>query len=241
MMRDVYKPYLTEWLSHHRSMGVDHFFIYDHGSDEPLARTLRNEKDVSVELILGAPTSTYDPHKTSYLKFLAKIQSGELPHYDRVAFIDEDEFIICTKGNLKDTLNNYLAYPAIGISWRIFGSSGLIYRTPDPQKTKFTKYTGIYYHANINMKSIVNPYLVKDNLSPHSFSYYFGNCVNEHGIAIPSHYTYPSYSYIWINHYWTRSKDEFEMKARRGMVETGEVRNVSMFDEVDAHCTESTV
>jgi hypothetical protein len=238
-MRDIYKPYLDEWLAHHRSIGVDHFFIYDHDSVEPLSRILKGNPDITVKPIHGIPSKSKDIHKESYLDFLTMIQSGSLPHFDRVAFIDEDEFITCINGNLKTTLLNYLDSPAIGISWRIFGSSGVLTRTPELQSKKFTKYTGKYYHSNINMKSIVNPYLVKENLSPHSFSYYLGNCVNEHHIVIPSHYTYPSYDYIWINHYWTRSREEFIVKANRGMVETGETRDYSMFDNVEMNCTES--
>lgn len=234
MIRDAYKPYFEEWLEHHRSIGVDHFFIYDHESIEPI----KGAKDITVERVTGDPKQ-FDVHRESYTRFLSKIQSGELPHFDRVAFIDEDEFITCTNNSLKDTLLNYLDCSALGISWRIFGSSGVKTRTPERQKVKFTKYTGKYYLSNINMKSIVNPYLVKDILSPHSFSYHLGNCVNEHKIVIPSHYTYPSYDYIWINHYWTRSREEFIVKADRGMCETGETRDYSMFDDVERNCTES--
>ncbi len=239
MIRDAYKPYLDEWLAHHRALGIDHFFIYDHDSVEPLARILKNASDVTVKPIHGTPSANLGVHKTSYLDFLGLLKEGYLPHYDRVAFIDEDEFIICSNGSIKDTLANYQDCPAIGVSWRIFGSSGVQTRTPELQAKKFTKHTSRFYHSNINMKSIVNPYLVKDYLSPHSFSYHLGNAVNEHHIVIPSHYTYPSYDYIWINHYWTRSREEFIVKADRGLADTGEKRDYSMFDDVEINCTES--
>lgn len=239
MMRDVYKPYLDEWLTHHRSIGVDHFFIYDHDSIEPLAKILKDQSDITVSPIHGTPSKDLDIHRVSYLTFLGLIQNGLLPHFDRVAFIDEDEFITCVNKDLKKTLENYLEFPALGISWRMFGSSGLLTRTPELQSRKFTKYTGAYYHSNINIKSIVNPYLVKDVLSAHSFSYYLGNCVSEHKIVIPSHYSYPSYDIIWLTHYWTRSKEEFIAKATRGIAENGEARNLLMLDDVDKNCTET--
>jgi hypothetical protein len=239
LIKDPYKPYLIEWLNYHRSIGVDHFFIYDNESEPGIVELVKDlpfRNEISVEMINGGGSLVPNVQINSYAKFLSDLKY--LPHYDRVAFIDEDEFIICKNGDLKSTLENYINYPGIGISWRMFGSSGLLTRTPEPQMKKFTKYTGAYYHSNINIKSIVNPYLVSTIRSPHSFSFHYGNLVNEHKIPIELHYSYPSYDYLWINHYWLRSKEEWIVKANRGQV-TGEKRNLLWFEDVEKNCTES--
>lgn len=241
-MKNIYEPYLIEWLNHHHSLGVDHFFIYDNDSKVPITESIKDirfNSDISVELAPGKSSSILNIQMQSYTKFLSDIQESRLPHYDRVAFIDEDEFIICENSSIKETLKNYLSYPALGLSWKVFGSSGLINQTPEPQMKKFTKHTGRYYEANINIKSIVNPYLVKAAINPHSFSYHFGQCVNIHKIPIEGSFAYPVHQTIWINHYWTRSLEEWKLKAERGSPDNGQKRNLSMFDELEANCTES--
>ncbi|MCJ7761672.1 glycosyltransferase family 2 protein [Candidatus Bathyarchaeota archaeon] len=241
LMKNVYKPYLQEWLDHHRSIGVDHFFLFDNDSEVPLSETIKDipNSDISIELAHGKALPSLNIQMASYDHFLSAIQEATLPHYDRVAFIDEDEFIICANNNLKATLNDYLGYPAISLSWKMFGSSGLLTRTPEPQMKKFTKYTGIYYRGNVNIKCIVNPYLVKKAVDPHSFTYHMGTCVNTHKIPIEGHYSCAVHEIAWINHYWTRSLEEWKLKAERGSPNNGQKRDLTMFDELNYNCTET--
>jgi hypothetical protein len=238
IIKDPYTPYLLEWLEYHREIGIDHFFIYDNDSAVPISSVVSGN-DITIEVIHNTPITAVNAQLEAYNRFLLKLTSGELPYFDRIAFIDEDEFITCPNTDIKSVLSNYLSYPALALSWRIFGSSGLLHRTPESQVKKFTKYTGRYYESNINIKCIVNPYLVSKVTTPHSFEYHFGHCVNVHKIPIEYAFSYPVYDLIWINHYWTRSLDEFKEKALvRGMV-GGKKRSMDMFEDVERNCTES--
>jgi len=156
IIRDSYEPYLLEWLNYHHSIGVDLFFIYDNESVVPIIKTIKNlnfRKDIHIENISGLASPTCNIQRLSYLKFLTDIRAGTLPHCDRVAFIDEDEFIICENGNIKKTLEGYVEFSAIAINWRIFGSSGLIEQSPIPQMEKFTSYTDSSYKVTITSKA----------------------------------------------------------------------------------------
>ena len=229
-IKDIYEPYLSEWLNHHRSIGVDYFFLYDNESRIPLTA---DRSDMYVEKI-----SDKIPQLRSYRKCLADINSGALPFCDRVAFIDEDEFIICENNDIKETLSEYAEFSALGISWRMFGSSGLLAQTPEPQMKKFTHYAGPEADINNHIKSIVNPFLVKEALNPHYFSYTKGNCVNIDKVIIEEAFTKPIYRKLWINHYWTRSLEEWYIKVVRGRADSDDKRDLKMFDDLNSLCTE---
>jgi hypothetical protein len=236
IMRDVYEPYLTEWLNHHRSIGVDCFFLYDNDSKKSIVESIKDvpfKNKIYVEYCPGVASPANNVQMFSYHKFLNDFSK----EFDRVAFIDEDEFIICENGDIKATLSDYLDFPGLALSWRVFGSSGLIKQTPVPQMEKFVYYAPKYL-GNINVKSIVDPKLVGSVSNPHVFSYTKENCVTVDKLPLKGAYAIPTYHTAWINHYWTRSLEEWNAKAARGRADNGEARDISMFDDLNVMCTE---
>lgn len=236
IIKDCYTPYLLEWFNYHHSIGVDCFFIYDNGSEEPIwgiANTLPFKDDIHVELITGPVKQTY-----AYHKCIQDIQSGALPACDRVAFIDDDEFIVCENGDIRETLKEYGEFSGLGISWRVFGSSGIKEKTSEGQRSKFTQYTTPDFSANQHIKSIVNPFLATGTAgNPHAFNYSEGNCVNVNKDVIENAFTTPIYKKIWLDHYFTRSLEEWEEKVARGRSDLAVKRPLSEFYEVDFNCS----
>jgi len=232
IMKDVYEPYLIEWLDHHRSIGVDYFFIYDNDSIIPVESV---DDDVIIFKVSGIAKQI-----TTYDKCLADMKSKILPHCDRLAFIDEDEFIICENNDIKKTLQEYTKYPALGITWRVFGSSGLKVRTPEPQRTKFTKFTtGHPYEKHI--KSIVDPLrTIGSSGNPHFFAYRNNEtCVNVNHEPVEGPFTIPIYNKIWIDHYYTRSMEEWKDKVAGGMAtdHSKGARDFRLIDGIDTNCS----
>ncbi|MBE3141927.1 MAG: hypothetical protein IMZ53_15230 [Thermoplasmata archaeon] len=80
--------------------------------------------------------------------------------------------------------------------------------------------------------------MVKKLLNPHSFSYAQGNCVNVNKEIIEGAFSTPVYEKIWINHYWTRSLEEWDAKVARGQADTGQKRDSKLFDDLNRSCTE---
>jgi len=220
MIKDPYPPYLMEWLHHHRDLGVDKFFIYDNDSSFPISKIIERcefKEDIKVFGVPGIYMQL-----PIYARCIKEFKSGELPFCNWVAFIDEDEFIICENEDIKATLEEYNGYPGLGISWRVYGSSGVKTRSPIPQKEKFIYPTSPKFYMNRNVKSIVNPFKVSEpRKNPHSFNYIEGFCVNVDFKPFKGRRSrgaflrYPIHRKIWINHYETRSQEEWEEKARR--------------------------
>lgn len=233
IMKDVYEPYLQEWLAHHRSIGVDYFFLYDNDSIIPLDAIISKSDDIFIEIIHGKAQQI-----PVYDGCLEDMKSGLLPHCDWLAFIDEDEFIHCESGDIKQTLSEYSDYPALGLSWRVFGSSGLKFKTPEPQQSKFTQFThGHPYEQHI--KSIVDPSrTICSSGTPHDFKYVEGDCINIDREPIIGPFSSPIYRKIWIDHYYIRSLEEWKEKIAKGRADVRmQERDFRLIDEIDASCS----
>lgn len=106
--------YLEEWISYHRRIGVEKFYIYDNESKIPIASTLAKlieEKVVVVTDISGSAVQC-----EAYKLCLRK--HGRKSRW--MGFIDLDEFIVpkSTSGNLRLFLKDYEQYGAVGINWQ---------------------------------------------------------------------------------------------------------------------------
>ena len=71
---------------------------------------------------------------------------------------------------------------------------------------------------NRHIKTIVNTRFVKLCMGPHHFTYEPGKyCVNENSKYIKGPFNRPyTYKFIQMNHYVTRSREDFELKRKRG-------------------------
>jgi hypothetical protein len=195
--------YLQEWLNHHRSMGVDHFFIYDNQSTIPISKTLSNETDVTIKIW----TDNEIASQCRAYKDCCNYNS----EYDYIAFIDTDEFIMLNgTNNIKDFLGSFRKpFDAFAMSWRNYGQ-------PQPyftEKTDSTNY--VYYCENIHVKCFADPKKVIWFPTPHS-PQINGICVNELGALVNGPYMDHTSKNIWIKHIWTRSESEFVEKINRG-------------------------
>ena len=86
------------------------------------------------------------------------------------AFIDTDEYIVLydNTSSLPALLREYRAYPALRISWRLFGSSGWVERPPNGMLRSYTACEPLPHH---NFKSIVQPVQVVAVKNAHNFDY----------------------------------------------------------------------
>lgn len=239
IIKDCYEPYLLEWFNHHHSIGVDYFFIYDNESKIPIQKTissLKFQSSIYVEQFPGK--ASQNVQRLSYFKFLEDLKGGSLPHCDRVAFLDDDEFIICEDGNIKDTLLDYLEFSGLALSWRMFGSSGILKRSPASQMKKFVYYTSSNYLGNVNIKSIVDPYLVSGPIHAHAFYYTQGFCVDVDRKLVESYIMSPIYRRMWINHYYTGTIEDWKEKLIRGRSDASDPRDPLDLNTIDSICTE---
>jgi hypothetical protein len=235
-------PYLTDWLQYHTDLGVDVFYIYDHESEPSVASRLGLQlADFNVSLI---KIEGQAPQLAAYNHCIQNVKNGTLPHADRIAFIDDDEFIVCENRDLKKTLEQYSQESGLAVNWLIYGSSGLKSKTPVSQRKKFVHHLDPSDDINKHIKVIVDPSKVDNFYTPHCCTYLQGKCVDVDFKTVPSAFTErPKHHIIWLNHYWTRSEQEYKEKADRTRADTVDknaTHKVEFFNDVDKRCIHQT-
>ncbi|GAB6057625.1 glycosyltransferase family 2 protein [Desulfonatronum parangueonense] len=201
--------FIIDWLDFHFAIGFEKVYLFDNNSKIPLAGLLAEYIDLQLVQVFEINDIEY-PQLTAYASFIKE--------YSKIAkwicFIDIDEYIVLKKTkDVKVLLENYELYAALGVSWKIFGSSGHISR---PKESVFYSYTNVVSNHNL-IKSIVCGEKVKSVSSPHHFLYKNDHyCVNEHYIPIIGPRSYHSTEYVQLNHYYYKSQQDFESKISRG-------------------------
>jgi hypothetical protein len=205
------KEYIKEFIQYHLFLGFDHIYLYD-------------DEDVPIYKDLLDPSWPVTIIPIILIKENASQRTKMLNHFFRnyknkhfwAACIDVDEFIVLKKhDNIHDFLNEYIPNNGgIGINWVLFGSNGHKVYTDKPVLERFIKCG----NPNQHIKTI---FVCKDAIemsNPHFVSRYrFGHTKSTNNIKIPNAFnTNPDMSICQINHYHTKSEEEYAQKQKRG-------------------------
>jgi hypothetical protein len=139
-------------------------------------------------------------------------------------------------------LTKYESFGGLGVFWHCFGSNGHLKRQPSVIHA-FTRRAPDYWEQNNHIKSIVQPRhaIAVPMADPHHFKYAKGYwCVDEYGVKIEAARRWPRTSdKIQLNHYITRSREEWQWKVERGGGNrVGTPRPTTFFHDSDACCNE---
>lgn len=205
IMKDEGKN-LQEWLDFHRAVGVEHFYLYDNGSTDNTKEICKGQKDISyfyTDMDMGQMACYYNA-LTAF-----RDQSKWM------AFIDLDEFLFAPQGDLKERLKEFEQHPGVAVNEVFYGSNGHEKR---PSGGVLKNYTKRRKSVDKHIKSIVQPmYTLCPANNPHSFVYTHGLAVNERKQPCGGPFNEPASAEILrINHYWVKSKEEYENKLTRG-------------------------
>lgn len=210
-------PYLKEWLDYHLLAGVDHFYIYDNESPDNQAEVAKPYVAAGLVDYFHAPGKAMQcaAYNDAVKRF--KFQARYM------AFIDGDEFIYPTyRGGaisevVDETLSRNPQAAGLAINWRLFGSNGQ--EKADYSRGVLERFTARDNKINHHVKTIANPRAVNFIANPH-FTVYFEGLfsVNENGGAVPNYRNdLASDKKIIINHYHTKSLEEYRIKRTRGI------------------------
>jgi hypothetical protein len=206
-------PYIAEWIEYHLVVGVEKFYIYDNESTDNLKRILTpyiNQGIVEYFFFPGIrkQISAYN-ESLNYLKHKTFW----------TAFIDLDEFIVpVINDNIPDFLRNFEKRPGIELNWVLYGSSGHKQKTNGLVIERFKDHDNWDSHYNHTAKSIVNPRYVF-YMAAHIAEYADGmNSVNTNNeINLKACFDRPVlHDKLRVNHYFTKSLEEFSVKISRG-------------------------
>ena len=229
-------PYLREWCDHYLSLGVKKIFLYDNSreGDERPAEVLTGYGD-AVEIIdytavgLGAQvqayTDCYEKHGNDY---------------GWIGFLDADE-LVKTDGyySLPDYLDAMQA-DVVLLSWRIMTDSGLVHYEPRPMAERFTvaKEKPSLEDGTEFVKSFVRGGLtgLHFEVQPHVPSFKGKlKVINAYGQEVklcPA--IKPVHDVAWIDHYLTKTAEEYIGKINRGFINVSQEHN----DHRKAHAIE---
>lgn len=115
--------YVQEWIDYHKRIGVQHFYLATNDWDY-----LVKDPSVSISRLDGRNV------QIPYYNWCARNLVGQTKW---CAFIDGDEFIRCE--SMDDLVKGHEQDDAIGLSWRLFGSSGLHFNGDYSVLRRFTK------------------------------------------------------------------------------------------------------
>mgnify|MGYP003153044099 FL=1 len=197
---------LREWLDFHIGVGVDHFYLYDNGSTD------------GTKIICESYDNVTYSYNTMDMCQLACYQNALTAYRDQskwMAFIDLDEFLFSPSGDLKATLKDFEQFPGIAVNEVFYGSNGHETRPPGGV---LLNYTHRNKKVDKHIKSIVQPpFALCSADNPHSFWYKQGGAVNENKEPCPGPFNEPgTVDRLRINHYWVKSKEEYQTKLTRG-------------------------
>ena len=214
--------YLFEFVEHYIGLGVKKIFIYDNGrGDEPVPQITRAQVEVVNwrDREAGQNAAYNDCYqKHGY-------------DYGWIGFLDADEFV-----RLSDRHKDIATYlketgghaDVVLLNWRIMTDNGLIHKDARPVQQRFTqpmlpldkrvKFTDI--PENDHVKAFVRGGIerLKFADTPHCPTKPADMiAVNSNGErAKLSAFTPFQHRYAWIDHYHTKTAEEFLCKCRRG-------------------------
>ena len=217
--------YLAEWVEFHHMVGVEHFYLYNNNSEDDYQSALAPYIRDGLVTLHEWPQIPARPGADEH----CVANYGRLARW--IAFLDDDEFLFPVKaGTLAEALEPYKAHPAVAVYWRMFGSNGHQKR---PDGLVISNYTRAHEKPVKTIKSVVNPRrILRSKPSPHYWLYRYDQlAVDEQFHTVhTSHGSEGENNVLRINHYWSKSYEDGEMKFARGYQDQWTIQNPRTMD-----------
>ena len=211
------ESYVVEFVNYYLIHGVDHFYFYDNESAIPLREVLSDYREHCT--VMRAPGDAVQIR--AYAHFCKNFK-----HESKwVAVFDIDEFVLPHKHDtLREFLLDYDHCDGIGINWVMFGDG---HHRTRPAGGVIESY--LYRQAKQSpiIKSVVKgDALVGFPDNAHFATLADGSLyVDAHINPITNAYNEnPTIDVIQLNHYFTKSAAEWNVKLHRKRVDSGRTR-----------------
>ena len=217
-------PYLKEWIEYHSLIGVDHFYLYNNNSNDNYMSILKPYVEKNKVTIIDFP------YEHAQMKAYGNCIKKYKNESRWIGFIDIDEFVVPIKDNdIYTFLSRFNNKPAVKIYWKVFGTSGKVFRNIENLVVadftiswpKYDEVGKCFYNTSFDvnleskkMKGLHHNFWGKW----HHIELPPVNCfgkISQKGFDTVKNGEFP----IQINHYFTKSYEEyFNQKAARGDV-----------------------
>ena len=215
--------YAVEWVEHYRKLGVSKLFIYDNnfGDEERFEDVLQPYVDSGLVEIIDwrdKPNAQTAAYNDCYRR-----HGNE---YAWMGFLDFDELLVIGKKKVKAFFGQYgERVDCVLINWRIMTDGGHVRYEDKPMMKRFrepmahdqrVKYD---FPENNHVKCFVRGgiHKLEFQVSPHVPATPILRCVDARGNAVKQDNFVPyDFRTAYINHYHTKTAEEFVEKCRRG-------------------------
>lgn len=212
------EDYIREFIQFYRINGVEHFYLYDNDSEIPLDEVLADFKDIC--------TITRIPGKKKQVIAYNHFVKNFAKETEWVAVFDVDEFVLPKQ---HPTLRDFVIdagrnTDCISINWVVFGNGPHARKPAEGGVIENYLYSEGRQHRNV--KSVVRTESIRKFKHPHFPELkWFRKHVNAVGNPMSgAENTEETTHVIQLNHYFTKSLEEYEIKLRSRRADTGEVR-----------------
>lgn len=217
---------LKEWIQHHLSIGFNKIYIFeDYGSNTH--QSVVSEFGSSVELIRLDEIfeSTYAKSLFKFIQLYrtTRIQDVVFRYFlqnyrdktDWCAFIDPDEYIMPDGYTLEQLASDFKDNTGVILMWKVFNANGHINKPTGSVVESYTQEVsgdfeeqfGCNYKSFVNMKQAVD---FEDN-------HLILDAVDLNKQPVVDLYIHQVvFNKIWINHYFTKSWEDWKEKVSRG-------------------------
>jgi len=210
-------PYLNEWVAFHHMLGVERFVLYDNGSVDSPVDHLRRWIEAGIVEFIPWPhfLKATNAQHMSYAHACKHLEGRA----EWVAFLDLDEYLFPPGGGtLTDAMAKFGDESAVAVFLRCFGPGGNETRPEGLVTSNYRQCLEDTHWENRQYKSIVRPERVVAVVGAQRFELrgQRHSAVDENGKAL-YHSTKHDHTstHLRINHYATRSLEEFEAKLKR--------------------------
>jgi hypothetical protein len=214
--------FLKEWIEFHRLVGVDHFYLVNHNSQDHYKAVLNPYIKAGVVELFETKERPNGIAEWNDLQcsIYEKIIDRSVNETKWLALLDTDEFLYpVEKNTLKACLEDYLSFGAVGVNWQVFGTSGVEKIPEDALLIENLCLRAPKNHpGNNHIKSIIRPKAFASCPNPHSM------CLKPPFFQVTEnkqHFEGPfspcvSVDILCINHYWPRDEEFFHsVKIKR--------------------------
>lgn len=217
-------PYLREWIEFNHIVGVEHFYLYNNNSDDDYYNILKPYIDSGLVTLNQWPRN--QAQMECYEDCIKKYRATS----NWLGFIDIDEFIVPkSKNTIYEILKPFeTKRGSVKVYWKMFGTGGMLKRDLDTLVTEsFTVCWPKYYSVGkcfYNTSFDFNPGSKKNIGLHHEF------WTSHNGKEMPPVNVFDkvctgkvnpvgkSEHSIQINHYFSKSYDEYLQKCAKGDV-----------------------
>lgn len=228
-------PYIKEWIEYHRCVGFDIFYFYDNDSNDETRDVLKDY--IEQGLVIYTLIKGKGMQLCAYNDAIDKYKND----CKYMAFLDLDEYLFpmqpnCEIDKLLDSwCERYPGASGCGVNWCIFGSSGHKKRPSGLIIENYINRGDDKHWANYHVKTICNPRRVKYFISPHYPLYKLGAfSVTDSGYGKRQYGWFNRdvhYSTLRINHYYTKSEEDYVRKISRGLGDREGHYDLSQFNK----------